>query len=77
MICETVCLLGNRNRRTDDYLKVNIDVDKIHDILAKEKAGIVVDEGTTSKREDFEQYDTKIFRPIDEHKKFVDRSFLF
>ncbi len=35
---ETVCLLGNKNRKPDDYLKVNIDVDKIHDILDKEKA---------------------------------------
>ena len=36
--CETVCLLGNKNRKPDDYLKVNIDVDKIHDILDQEKA---------------------------------------
>ena len=35
---ETVCVLGNKNRKPDDYLKVNIDVDKIHDILDKEKA---------------------------------------
>lgn len=35
---ETVCLLGNKNRKPDDYLKVNIDVDKIHDILDQEKA---------------------------------------
>ena len=34
---ETVCLLGNKNRKPDDYLKVNIDVDKIHDILDQEK----------------------------------------
>ena len=35
---ETICVLGNKNRKPDDYLKVNIDVDKIHDILDKEKA---------------------------------------
>lgn len=35
---ETVCVLGNKNRKPDDYLKVNIDVDKIHDILDREKA---------------------------------------
>lgn len=35
---ETVCVLGNKNGKPDDYLKVNIDVDKIHDILDKEKA---------------------------------------
>ena len=34
---ETVCLLGNKNRKPDDYLKVNIDVDKIHDILDQEE----------------------------------------
>ncbi|MCM1498474.1 MAG: 23S rRNA (uracil(1939)-C(5))-methyltransferase RlmD [Clostridium sp.] len=34
---ETVCVLNNKNRKPDDYLKVNIDVDKIHDILDKEK----------------------------------------
>ena len=36
---ETICVLGNKNRKPDDYLKVNIDVDKIHDILDKEKVG--------------------------------------
>lgn len=35
---ETVCVLDNKNRKPDDYLKVNIDVDQIHDILGKEKA---------------------------------------
>lgn len=30
--------MGNKNRKPDDYLKVNIDVDKIHDILDQEKA---------------------------------------
>ena len=35
---ETVCVLGNKNRKPDDYLCVEIDVDKIHEILDKEKA---------------------------------------
>lgn len=35
---ETVCVLDNKNRMPDDYLKVNINVDKTHDILDKEKA---------------------------------------
>ena len=34
---ETVCLLGNTNRKPDDHLKVNIDVDRIHEILDKEE----------------------------------------
>lgn len=35
---ETICVLGNKNRKPDDYLKVNIDVDKIHDILDREES---------------------------------------
>ncbi len=35
---ESVCVLGNKNRKLDDYLRVEIDVDKIHDILDKEEA---------------------------------------
>jgi len=35
---ETVCVLGNTNRKPDDVLKVTIDVDKIHEILDREKA---------------------------------------
>ena len=35
---EGVCVLGNKNRKTDDYLRVEIDVDKIDEILDKEKA---------------------------------------
>lgn len=34
---ETVCLLGNTNRRPDDHLKVNIDVDRINEILDEER----------------------------------------
>lgn len=29
--------MDNKNRKPDDYLKVNIDVDKIHEILDQEK----------------------------------------
>lgn len=36
--CGDCMCFGNKNRKPDDYLKVNIDVDKIHDILDKEKA---------------------------------------
>ena len=46
---ETVCVLGNKNRKPDDYLKVNIDVDKIHDILDKEKAEKEAKEKSQSK----------------------------
>ena len=46
---ETVCLLSNKNRKPDDYLKVNIDVDKIHDILDKEKAEKEAKEKSQSK----------------------------
>ncbi len=28
----------NKNRKPDDYLRVEIDADKIHEILDKEKA---------------------------------------
>ena len=35
---ETVCVLVNKNRKPDDYLRVEIDADKIHEILDKEKA---------------------------------------
>ena len=35
---ETVCVLGNTNRKPDDVLKVTIDVDKMHEILDREKA---------------------------------------
>ena len=35
---ETVCLLSNTNRKPDDVLKVTIDVDKMHEILDREKA---------------------------------------
>lgn len=35
---EGVCVLGNKNRKPDDYLRVEIDVDKIDEILDKEKA---------------------------------------
>lgn len=35
---ETVCVLGNTKRKPEDYLRVNIDVDKIHEILDKENA---------------------------------------
>ena len=34
---ETVCKLSRQNRKPDDYLRVEIDVDKIHEILDKEK----------------------------------------
>ena len=30
--------MGNKNRKLDDYLRVEIDVDKIHEILDKEEA---------------------------------------
>ena len=46
---ETVVVLGNKNRKPDDYLKVNIDVDKIHDILDKEKAEKEAKEKSQSK----------------------------
>lgn len=46
---ETVCVLGNKNRKPDDYLKVNIDVDKIHDILDQEKAEKEAKEKSQSK----------------------------
>lgn len=35
---ETVCTLGNTNRKPDDVIKVTVDVDKMHEILDKEKA---------------------------------------
>ena len=35
---ETVCLLGNKKRKPDDVLKVTVDVDRMHEILEKEKA---------------------------------------
>ena len=35
---ETICKLGRKNRKPDDYLRVEIDVDKIHEILDGEKA---------------------------------------
>ena len=35
---ETVCILGNTNRKPDDVIKVTVDVDKMHEILDKEKA---------------------------------------
>lgn len=36
---ETVCTLGNINRKPDDVIKkVTVDVDKMHEILDKEKA---------------------------------------
>ena len=34
---ETICKLNRQNRKPDDYLRVEIDVDKIHEILDKEK----------------------------------------
>ena len=35
---ETLCILGNTNRKPDDVIKVTVDVDKMHEILDKEKA---------------------------------------
>ena len=35
---ETVCLLGNKKRKPDDVLRVTVDVDRMHEILEKEKA---------------------------------------
>ena len=34
---ETICKLKRQNRKPDDYLRVEIDVDRIHEILDREK----------------------------------------
>lgn len=36
-IVETVCKLGRKNRKPDDYLEVEIDADKIHELLKRKR----------------------------------------